>query len=246
MSTIVTRPRGAVCHGESDTLRHRRAEHRARGRSPGSSRTSSSTGRSTTRTPTPSPNRSPTKIGVGKRVEAPFGTRRRRRPPASASASPTRRRPRSFEIKPIARVLDDDALVDDHLMKLTRWMADYYLCGWGQVLHAVVPAGVRENAGTRRRGVRRAGAEGRSCRTRCRPSRRNRRPRSTSSRRKNRPLEILQLARLAKCTHRRRARARQEGAGAEVQRAHRNRRPASPEREARSEDDTTPLAPTSS
>ncbi len=28
-------------------------------------------------------------------------------------------------------------------------MADYYLCGWGQVLHAVVPAGVREKAGTR-------------------------------------------------------------------------------------------------
>ena len=46
-------------------------------------------------------------------------------------------------------VLDDDALLDDHLLKLTRWMADYYLCGWGQVLHAVVPAGVRDNAGTR-------------------------------------------------------------------------------------------------
>jgi primosomal protein N' (replication factor Y) len=28
-------------------------------------------------------------------------------------------------------------------------MADYYLCGWGQVLHAVVPAGVRGRAGTR-------------------------------------------------------------------------------------------------
>ena len=28
-------------------------------------------------------------------------------------------------------------------------MADYYLCGWGQVLHAVVPAGVRDKAGTK-------------------------------------------------------------------------------------------------
>jgi primosomal protein N' (replication factor Y) len=53
------------------------------------------------------------------------------------------------KVKPIIRVLDEDALVDEHLMTLTRWMADYYLCGWGQVLHAVVPAGVRENAGTR-------------------------------------------------------------------------------------------------
>jgi primosomal protein N' (replication factor Y) len=28
-------------------------------------------------------------------------------------------------------------------------MADYYLCGWGQVLNAVVPAGARQQAGTR-------------------------------------------------------------------------------------------------
>jgi primosomal protein N' (replication factor Y) len=34
-------------------------------------------------------------------------------------------------------------------MRLTRWMADYYLCGWGQVLNAVVPAGARGQAGTR-------------------------------------------------------------------------------------------------
>jgi primosomal protein N' (replication factor Y) len=87
-------------------------------------------------------------IGVGKRVEAPLGrggkltsgfcVRISATPPAA-----------NFALKSIARVLDTDALVDEHLMKLTRWMADYYLCGWGQVLHAVVPAGVRENAGTR-------------------------------------------------------------------------------------------------
>jgi len=29
-------------------------------------------------------------------------------------------------------------------------MADYYLCGWGQVLNAVVPAGAKERAGTRK------------------------------------------------------------------------------------------------
>ncbi len=52
-------------------------------------------------------------------------------------------------VKPIAKVLDDEPLLDEHLLKLTRWMADYYLCGWGQVLQAVVPAGVRDRAGTR-------------------------------------------------------------------------------------------------
>ena len=30
-----------------------------------------------------------------------------------------------------------------------RELADYYLCGWGQVLNAIVPAGVKDRAGTR-------------------------------------------------------------------------------------------------
>ena len=46
-------------------------------------------------------------------------------------------------------MLDDDALLTPDLMRLTRWMADYYLCGWGQVLNAVVPAGAKDQAGTR-------------------------------------------------------------------------------------------------
>ena len=35
------------------------------------------------------------------------------------------------------------------MLRVTRWMADYYLCPWGQVLEAVVPAGVRHDAGGR-------------------------------------------------------------------------------------------------
>ncbi|HEY8506546.1 MAG TPA: primosomal protein N', partial [Gemmataceae bacterium] len=53
------------------------------------------------------------------------------------------------DLKAIRRVLDAEVLLDDDLLRLTRWMADYYLCGWGQVLHAVVPAGVRDRAGIR-------------------------------------------------------------------------------------------------
>jgi primosomal protein N' (replication factor Y) len=138
------------------------------------------------------------KVGVGKRVETPFGrgdktttgfcVRVTDQPPSA-----------SFEVKPVVRVLDDDALVDDHLMKLTRWMADYYLCGWGQVLHAVVPAGVRENAGTRVAAF-------------VEPLPREKLPNPLPTvtpqqksaldklKKEGRPLEMLQLARLAKCT----------------------------------------------
>src|SRR5205085_2450105 len=57
--------------------------------------------------------------------------------------------PPERDVKAIVQVLDEEALLTDHLLQLTRWMADYYLCGWGQVLNVVVPAGVKKQAGTR-------------------------------------------------------------------------------------------------
>jgi primosomal protein N' (replication factor Y) len=85
-------------------------------------------------------------VGVGKRLQVPFG--KGDRPAVGycvrvSEAAPPR------EVKAVLRVLDEESLLDDNLMRLTRWMADYYLCGWGQVLNAVIPAGAKERAGTR-------------------------------------------------------------------------------------------------
>jgi primosomal protein N' (replication factor Y) (superfamily II helicase) len=85
-------------------------------------------------------------IAVGKRVLAPFG--KGDRGTVGFCVGVTETKPER-KVKAIAQVLDDEALLTEHLLKLTRWMADYYLCGWGQVLNAVVPAGVRKQAGTR-------------------------------------------------------------------------------------------------
>jgi primosomal protein N' (replication factor Y) len=52
-------------------------------------------------------------------------------------------------LKSVAAVLDRRPLLSPAMLRLTRWMADYYLCPWGQVLEAVVPAGVRHDAGRR-------------------------------------------------------------------------------------------------
>jgi primosomal protein N' (replication factor Y) len=85
-------------------------------------------------------------LGVGKRVLAPFGKGDRQTIGycvGLTGAAPAR------GVKSILQVLDDDSLLTPQLLKLTRWMADYYLCGWGQVLNAVLPAGVRQQAGTR-------------------------------------------------------------------------------------------------
>ena len=52
-------------------------------------------------------------------------------------------------LKPLHSVLDQRSLLSPAMLRLTRWIADYYLCDWASVLDAVVPAGVRGGAGTR-------------------------------------------------------------------------------------------------
>lgn len=52
-------------------------------------------------------------------------------------------------LKPLHSVLDQRSLLSPAMLRLTRWIADHYLCGWAAVLDAVVPAGVRGAAGTR-------------------------------------------------------------------------------------------------
>ncbi|CAN5911903.1 primosomal protein N' [soil metagenome] len=51
-------------------------------------------------------------------------------------------------VKEVLEVLDDPPLIDPTMLELTRWMASYYACSWGQALDAVVPAGVKKQAGT--------------------------------------------------------------------------------------------------
>jgi len=55
----------------------------------------------------------------------------------------------SRRLKSIHRVADHRSLLSPAMLRLTRWMADYYLCAWGTVLDAVLPAGVRGRAGVR-------------------------------------------------------------------------------------------------
>ena len=52
-------------------------------------------------------------------------------------------------LKSVAEVVDRQSLLSPAMLRLTRWIADYYLCSWGQVLETVLPAGVRGQAGTR-------------------------------------------------------------------------------------------------
>lgn len=75
---------------------------------------------------------------VGQRVMVPLGNRRVLGYivgllQTSAIADP----------KEIAELLDDVPLLTPELLRLTQWVADYYMCGWGQVLKAAIPEGFR-------------------------------------------------------------------------------------------------------
>jgi primosomal protein N' (replication factor Y) len=46
------------------------------------------------------------------------------------------------EIKPIDALLDQEPLLDHHMLELTRFVADYYLTAWGPVIRAALPPGI--------------------------------------------------------------------------------------------------------
>ncbi|GHT33265.1 hypothetical protein FACS1894214_5100 [Planctomycetales bacterium] len=55
----------------------------------------------------------------------------------------------NIKLKPVNAVIDEHILLDEHLLSLAHWISEYYLCPLGQVLEAMLPAGVRSSAGTR-------------------------------------------------------------------------------------------------
>lgn len=77
----------------------------------------------------------------GCRVRVPF----RGRPEIGTCVGRTAVAP-PVEAKSVTAVLDEHPVVDRGMLKLTRWIADYYRCSWGEALEAAVPAAVRQAA----------------------------------------------------------------------------------------------------
>ncbi|MBU4273777.1 MAG: primosomal protein N' [Planctomycetes bacterium] len=86
-------------------------------------------------------------VDIGRRVKIPLGPSNRLVTGYCVRIEdrPVGRR----RLKPLHSVLDQRGLLSPAMLRLTRWIADHYLCDWATVLDAVVPAGVRVGAGTR-------------------------------------------------------------------------------------------------
>lgn len=81
---------------------------------------------------------------VGVRVAVPFSGRREVGVVVATSETtdvPTSR------IKAISGVLDERPAIGPELLELTRWLADYYACAWGEALSAVLPAALKREGG---------------------------------------------------------------------------------------------------
>src|SRR3954453_2715170 len=87
------------------------------------------------------------RVEVGSRVQVPFGARKVLGCVTTLAESST------FEnLKPILKVIGAQSLVTAKVLKLARWMAEYYCCAPETALKSVLPEAVRqEQAGWRER-----------------------------------------------------------------------------------------------
>ncbi len=93
------------------------------------------------------PDRLVGKVEPGRRVRAPLGRSNRLVTGYCVRLETKTAGPRT--LKPLEGVVDPHNLLSPAMLRLTGWIAEHYLCPWGQVIEAVVPAGVRVQAGTR-------------------------------------------------------------------------------------------------
>lgn len=78
-------------------------------------------------------------LEAGRRVRVPFG--RGDRLVTGYCVQVETKSVGARRLKALHSVVDKRTLASPAMLRLTKWMADYYLCSWGQVLETVVPAG---------------------------------------------------------------------------------------------------------
>ncbi|QDT50212.1 Primosomal protein N' [Symmachiella dynata] len=88
------------------------------------------------------------KLRAGQRVRCPFGRGNR---PLTGYCVGFSRPKNTGKLKSLLEVIDREPLLNQHMLDLTQWIGERYLCSWGQALNTIIPAGVKNYAGTRMR-----------------------------------------------------------------------------------------------
>ncbi len=80
------------------------------------------------------------KAAIGQRALVPFGRRRLIGYIMDINVSGPEP---GIAVKPIKALLDDESFFDKNLLKLTRWIGEYYCCPLGMVLESCLPPGLK-------------------------------------------------------------------------------------------------------
>src|SRR5690606_2972915 len=75
---------------------------------------------------------------VGRRVSVPFAKRSLTGIIVELDDNPSK----DYEIKHVREVLDDNPIFTPSLIRLAKWMSEYYLCPLGETLKAALPQGM--------------------------------------------------------------------------------------------------------
>lgn len=73
-------------------------------------------------------------IRIGMRVRVPFGHRKK-----VGYVVEFPETPKVQATKPIEKLIDVAPVLDEHMVVLTKWVAEYYSCAWGEVLNLATP-----------------------------------------------------------------------------------------------------------
>ncbi|AQT67723.1 Primosomal protein N' [Anaerohalosphaera lusitana] len=97
-------------------------------------------------------------VAVGQRVEVPFGRGNKKKvgfviglPKHDDADEATADDGRAFKLKAVTKIVDDEPLLSEKLVRLAKWISDYYVCPMGQVLGAMVPAAVKKGVGVKKK-----------------------------------------------------------------------------------------------
>ena len=88
------------------------------------------------------------RVQLGVRVAVPFGSRREVGVVVGVNATCELE---ARKVRKLSAVLDEEPVVDAGLLELTRWIAGYYACSWGEALGAVLPASLKREKGVRKK-----------------------------------------------------------------------------------------------
>jgi len=79
------------------------------------------------------------KVEIGKRVFVPFRERH-----LVGYVVGCKDKSGALGMKDIKTVIDDAPIVSSHLLRLTEWVAETYLCSWGQAIAATIPGALKK------------------------------------------------------------------------------------------------------